>query len=91
MKRLPVHSLDPVGLAEFVRDTIAAALVPGTNVTISVDDAGDTITVGASGGGGGGGITDTVSELVPLTTSVNGVPQLVWEADDSLSLTEVPL
>lgn len=29
--------------------------------------------------------------LVPLTTVVGGVPELVWEADDSLSLTEVPL
>lgn len=29
--------------------------------------------------------------LVPLTTVVGGVPELVWEADNSLSLTEVPL
>lgn len=34
---------------------------------------------------GGGG------SLVPLTTVVGGVPELVWEADNSLSLTEVPL
>jgi hypothetical protein len=34
--------------AEGVRDTIAAALVSGTNVTIVVDDAADTITISAT-------------------------------------------
>ena len=33
---------------EFVRDTIAAALVQGTNVTITPNDAGDTITIAAT-------------------------------------------
>lgn len=36
--------------AEAVRDTIAAALVAGTGVTIAPNDAGDTITISASGG-----------------------------------------
>lgn len=40
---------------EQVRDVIASALVAGTNVTITVNDAGDTITIDATGGGGGGG------------------------------------
>lgn len=41
-------------LPELIRDTIGTALVAGTNVTIVVSDAGDTITVSSSGGGGGG-------------------------------------
>lgn len=28
--------------------------------------------------------------LVPLTTTVDGAPQLVWDADDQLVLTEAP-
>jgi hypothetical protein len=55
------HTHDPAavtGLAEFIRDTIAAALVPGANVTITVDDEADTITIASTGGGGGGGLGD---------------------------------
>lgn len=48
--------------AEGVRDTMAATLVAGSNVTITADDAGDTITIdaasGGGGGGGGGGVDD---------------------------------
>lgn len=43
-------STDP----EVVRDTMAAALVAGANITITPNDAGDTITIAAAGGGGGG-------------------------------------
>lgn len=39
---------------------------------------------------GDGGGTPTTAH-VPLTTVVGGVPELVWDADDSLVLTEVPL
>jgi hypothetical protein len=45
--------LDTSAAPELIRDTIGTALVAGTNVTITVNDAGDTITVDASGGGGG--------------------------------------
>jgi hypothetical protein len=37
---------------ELIRDTIGTALVAGANVTITPNDAGDTITVAATGGGG---------------------------------------
>lgn len=37
---------------EQARDAIGAALVPGTGISIAVNDAGDTITVAATGGGG---------------------------------------
>jgi hypothetical protein len=40
--------LDISAAAELIRDTIGAALVAGTNVTITPDDAGDTITIAAS-------------------------------------------
>lgn len=43
---------------ERVRDVMGATLVAGANVTITVNDPGDIITI-ASTGGGGGGPTDT--------------------------------
>lgn len=39
---------------ELIRDTMGAALVAGANVTVLVDDAGEKITISATGGGGGG-------------------------------------
>lgn len=45
-------AVDTTSEAERIRDVIGAALVAGTNVTITVDDAGDTITIASTGGGG---------------------------------------
>lgn len=42
-----------VDLSEVARDAIGVALVAGTGMTITVNDAGDTITLASSGGGGG--------------------------------------
>ena len=39
---------NPVSVAELIRDTMGTALVAGTNVTITKDDPGDTITIAAS-------------------------------------------
>lgn len=61
--RLPVGTTSTTVLAgdtvipaaytdEQVRDVIGAALVAGSNVTITVDDGANTITIAASGGGG---------------------------------------
>lgn len=44
-------STDP----EIVRDTIAAALVAGANITITPNDGADTITIASTGGGATGG------------------------------------
>jgi uncharacterized protein YlxW (UPF0749 family) len=41
-------------LDEQVRDVVGTALVAGSNVTITVDDPGDSITIAASGGGASG-------------------------------------
>lgn len=38
-------TLADAGTAELIRDTIGAALVAGSNISITVDDAGNTITV----------------------------------------------
>jgi hypothetical protein len=41
--------LDQVaGLDEQIRDVIGTALVAGTNITITVNDAGDTITIAST-------------------------------------------
>lgn len=47
--------LDTTAAPELIRDTIGTALVAGANVTITPNDAGDTITIAATGGSGGGG------------------------------------
>ena len=44
--------LDTSAAPELIRDTIGTALVAGSNVTITVNDAGDTITIAASSGAG---------------------------------------
>lgn len=44
---------------ERVRDVMGAALVAGSNITITVNDGADTITIDASGGGGAFDIRDT--------------------------------
>lgn len=44
--------LDEAAAAELIRDIMGATLVEGPGVTITPDDAGDTIMISASGGGG---------------------------------------
>lgn len=46
-------AIDTTAEAERIRDVIGAALVAGSNITITIDDGADTITIAASGGGGG--------------------------------------
>lgn len=57
---------------ETIRDTIGAALVAGTGITVTVNDAADTITVAATGTASGGGellMQDGVtSPPVPIET-----------------------
>jgi hypothetical protein len=51
--------------AETIRDTIATALVAGSNITITVNDAGDTITIASTAGGSTNFGSTT---LVPLSS-----------------------
>lgn len=46
-------TIPPAYTDEQVRDVIGTALVAGTGVTITPDDAAETITIAATGGGGG--------------------------------------
>ena len=48
-------ALDLTYVDERIRDIMGVALIAGSNVTITVDDAANTITIASSGGGGGGG------------------------------------
>lgn len=59
--------------AELIRDTTAATLVAGTNVTIVNNDAADTITISASGGSGSGsGGVPAAARTVYLTDPPSG-------------------
>lgn len=48
---------------EKARDAIGAALVAGSNITITVNDPADTITISSTGGGGGG---LTIGSSIPV-------------------------
>lgn len=34
--------------------------------------------------------TDVATRLLPLTTAINSVPEIVWDANNEIVLTEVP-
>lgn len=57
---------EPAGTdPEAVRDLIGSTLVAGENITITVDDAADTITItGEAGGGSGGGVSRKVMTVL---------------------------
>lgn len=70
LQALNSGKVDTATAAELIRDTMAAALVPGENVTITVNDAGDTITIAASGGGvSAPDASTTVKGIVELATA----------------------
>lgn len=71
-------ALSTAAAPELIRDTIATALVAGSNVTITPNDGADTITIAASGGGGGGG--NLVAYGAPSATLTN----VIGRAGDSV-------
>jgi hypothetical protein len=77
-------------MPELIRDTMGTALVAGANITITVNDAGDTITIAASGGSGstlqlatrsgawfGSGSGTSASAIMGFTGRIFYVPLLV--------------
>lgn len=71
--------------AEFIRDTIGAAVVAGSGMTITVNDAGDTITFVSSGGG----YTDEqVRDVIGAAlVAGTGMTITVNDAGDTITLT----
>jgi hypothetical protein len=64
---------DVTDFSEAVDDRVNSLLVPGSNVTLTYNDAANTLTIAASGGGGGGGTKP------PVRFNANGfgnVPQV---------------
>jgi hypothetical protein len=62
-----------------VRFTEFLRLADGSSTTVNIDSATGEVSIDAS-----------LVQLVPLTTVVGGVPELVWDADNQLVLTEAP-
>jgi hypothetical protein len=91
--------IDATAEAERIRDVMGTALVAGTNVTVTVNDAGDTITIAASGGGGSGDtlIEEYVGDGTTGTHTFSSIAgsyrklRLEWVARSSDAATSVNL
>ena len=89
---------DQVGTAfttEDAVDAVAAALVAGTNVTITYNDSANTITIEAVGGGGGGGLSteDAVDAVAAALVEGAGIDILYSDLGNTItiSVTGVPI
>lgn len=78
---LPTSSI--TGLAEFIRDTIGAALVAGTRTTITVNDAGDTITIDSDDASTAEFVRDTIGAAL---VAGSGVTVTVNDAGDTITI-----
>ena len=71
--------------SEAVDDRVGSLLVAGTNVTLTYNDAANTLTIASAGGGGGGSLTFVdvalTSTQVFSTTTFANVTQLVAAMD----------
>lgn len=78
--------LDVSAAPELIRDTIGTALTAGTNITIVVNDAGDTITINSTGGGGGI-TTEEAVDAVAAALATPGAGMDVTYNDGANTLT----
>lgn len=79
-------AIDTTAEAERIRDVIGAALVAGSNVTVTVNDGADTITIAATGGGSGSAYEaspTTVPDLSGFTAWRNQGASATATADSS--------
>lgn len=74
LQALPtINPTDIAGLAEYIRDTVAVFAVPGANMTITHNDAGDTLSFASTGGSGGeGGLTEAQVNAL-ISSAVNAL------------------
>jgi len=75
-------AIDLPAEAERIRDVMGTALVAGANITITVNDPGNTITIASTGGGSGGSWIPLVDGSEPPTFITDGMGQLVLVAYD---------
>lgn len=77
-----IDALGSGGLdSEAVRDAIGAALTAGTNITITVDDPGDTITIAVSG------LSESIDDRVAaLLTESTGIDLTYDDSGNALSI-----
>jgi hypothetical protein len=69
---------------ELIRDTVATALVPGSGVTIVVNDASDTITINATGTTDPEVVRDTMATALVAGTNVTITPS---DAGDTITIS----
>lgn len=73
-------------VAELIRDTMGSTLVAGANVTVTVNDAGDTITIASSGGGGGITTEEAVDAVAAALTEGAGIDVTYNDAGNAITL-----
>lgn len=79
-------ALGSVYTDEQARDAIGLALVAGANISITVNDPADTITIAATGGGSG--ITRSISSVaVPTTASAAAATDYIYLVSGTTTLT----
>jgi hypothetical protein len=72
---------------ELIRDTVGSALVAGSGATITVDDAGDKITIAATGGGSSYTDEQARDAAGAALTAGAGISIAVDDAGDKITIT----